>query len=286
MRTISKFFRLARTVLGALPVIGFLIAGGTASAAYNCSISSGGFAAAYLPSAPTANITQTSATIRCTRATSDPTTMNYWALANNGQYPAGSQNQAAFGANRINYDVYRDGACGSQWTGFTFIGGTLNFGGSLSASITIDYWGCIPAGQTGKPAGTYTDSITISLYYGPFTLTTTIAPVSIYTPATCNLTTAPSNIVFNYAAFAGAANASTSFGVTCTSTLPYTLALDATSGTLLGLGYTLALSAPGGSGTGVQQLYTISGTIPGGQAGTCATGTCTASQPRVLTITY
>ncbi len=259
---------------------------GAASAAYDCSISSGGFSAAYSPTAPSANITQATATINCTRATSDANTMSYWALANNGLHASGSQNQAAFGSNRIRYDVYRDGACGSQWSGFTYIGGTLNFSGSLSASTTIDYWGCIAAGQTGKPAGTYTDSITLSLYYGPFTLTTTIAPVSIFTPATCNLTTAPSNIVFSYSAFGGVANANTAFGVTCTSTLPYTLALDATSGTLLGLNYTLALSAPGGSGTGVQQLYTVNGSMAAGQAGTCATGSCSASQPRTLTITY
>jgi spore coat protein U-like protein len=87
-------------------------------------------------------------------------------------------------------------------------------------------------------------------------------------------------------AFGAVANASTTFGVTCTSTLPYTMALDATSGTVLGLNYTLALSAASGTGNGVLQTYAINGSIAAGQPGTCATGSCAASQPRTLTITY
>jgi len=93
-------------------------------------------------------------------------------------------------------------------------------------------------------------------------------------------------VVFNYVGFGAAANASTSFGVTCSTYLPYTMALDATSGTILGLAYTIGLSAPSGTGNGAEQTYTISGTIAAGQSGTCATGSCTASQARVLTITY
>ncbi len=102
----------------------------------------------------------------------------------------------------------------------------------------------------------------------------------------CNLTTAPGNIVFNYTGFGAAANASTTYGVTCTSYLPYTMALDATSGTLLGLSYTVNLAASGGTGTGVEQSYAINGTIPAGQSGTCGSGSCSASQARTLTITY
>ena len=43
-----------------------------------------------------------------------------------------------------------------------------------------------------------------------------------------------------------------------------------TSGTLVGLNYTLALSAAGGTGNGSEQSYTIDGTIAANQAGTCA----------------
>jgi spore coat protein U-like protein len=259
---------------------------GTAAAAYNCNVTSSGFSAVYSPTVPGANVTQATATITCTRAASDANSMNFLVLANNGSHATGNQNRAAFGASLINYDLYRDGACGSQWSGFANIGGTVSFGGSLSASETIDYWACIPPGQTGKAAGTYTDTVTLTLVYSFLRTDTGLAPVTIVTPPSCNLTTAPSNLVFDYTAFGPAANASTNFGVTCTSTVPYTMALDATSGTLLGLNYALSLSANSATGSGVQQMYSINGTMAAGQAGTCASGSCTASQGRTLTITY
>jgi hypothetical protein len=63
------------------------------------------------------------------------------------------------------------------------------------------------------------------------------------------------------------------------------MALDATTGTLLGLNYSLALGVRS-TGTGSPQLHTIIGSMAAGQAGTCAAGTCSASQPHTLTITY
>jgi spore coat protein U-like protein len=127
----------------------------------------------------------------------------------------------------------------------------------------------------------------MSLAYGsPQATASGAIPVSISTPAQCNLSTAPGDVVFDYTGFGAAANASTSFGVTCSTYLPYTMALDATSGTLLGLSYTVALSASSSTGTGAEQTFTISGNIPAGQSGTCGSGSCTASQARTLTITY
>jgi len=279
-----------RTILRLVVLASALLAAPLVHAAYNCSVSSPGFSAAYSPTSPTTTIVQTSFTITCTRALSDANTMNWANAANNGLHPTGgNRNRAQFGASRINYDVYRDSGCAGQWRSGTAndINSTLNFGGSTTASVTVSYWGCIPAGQTGLPAGTYTDTVTMTLTYGPsnFTATGTF-PVSIATPAQCSLTTAPGNVVFNYVTFGSAANASTTFGVTCTSYLPYTMALDATSGTILGVNYTLALSAGSGTGNGSQQSYTISGNIVAGQAGTCASGSCSASQGRTLTITY
>ena len=261
---------------------------GAVFAAYNCSVSSPGFSAAYDPTAPSTNITQTDFTITCTRALSDASTMSWTNSANNGLYPrGGGRNRAAFGRSRISYDVYKDSACGTQWRGGgSAFSGTLDFGGSTTASDTVSYWGCIPAGQGGLRAGTYSDSVTMTLNYGGFGSTNGIFPVTIFTPAQCSLTTAPGNVVFNYPGFGAAANASTGFGVTCTNYLPYTMALDATSGTLLGLNYTLALSAVSATGNGAEQSYVISGNIAAGQAGTCASGLCSASQGRVLTLTY
>jgi len=276
----TRFLRTCTVVLA-------LFSPALASAAYNCSISSGGIATAYSPSTPTTTIMQTSFNLTCTRALSDATTMSYTVAANNGSNATGTHNRAAFGGSFIRYDLFKDSACGSQWRGPQTITGTLNFSGSTSASIDVAFWGCITAGQTGLAAGTYTDLVTMSLTYGPSSTTATGSfPVSIATPAVCNLTTAPTDIVFSYTGFGAAANASTTFGVTCTSYLAYTMALDATSGTLLGLGYTLALSASSGTGSGVAQSYSITGTIAAGQSGTCGSGSCSASQARTLTITY
>lgn len=93
---------------------------------------------------------------------------------------------------------------------------------------------------------------------------------------------------FSYTSFqTAAALASTSFAVTCVNGVPYTMALDAASGSLLGLNYTLGLSRSGTiTGNGLAQSTTISGTMAAGQAGTCALASCSASQPRTLTISY
>jgi hypothetical protein len=66
------------------------------------------------------------------------------------------------------------------------------------------------------------------------------------------------------------------------------MALDATSGTVIGLNYTLALSAAGGTGAGLTAAnYTVDGTMASGQSGTCGTtAVCTGSQARTLTVTY
>lgn len=278
-----------RTILRLVIALAALILAPLAHAAYNCSITSPGFSTAYNPGAAADNVTTTYFTITCTRSLSDASTMTWNAKADNGLYPrGGGRNRAGFGGNRINYDVYHDSACGTQWKGGgSAYTGTLSFGGSTSASLNVTYYGCVPSGQTGLAAGTYTDTVTMTLTYGPSSFTDTgTFGVSIATPATCNLSTAPGNVVFNYVGFGAAANASTAFGVTCTNYLPYTMALDATTGTILGVSYTLALSASSATGTGSAQSYTISGNIAAGQAGTCASGSCSASQGRTLTITY
>lgn len=258
---------------------------GVASAVISCSIASSGFAAAYDPAAPGFNTTQTFFTVTCTRGSAlDPTSLSYGVTVDNGLYPTGANNRAAFGANRIRYDVYRDAACTSKWKGATAISGTITFSGTGTVTQNQAYWGCVNAGQA-LPAGTYTDSVAMTLSYGVLVAVGAFA-VSISTPATCSMTTAPGNVVFNYLAFGPAQAPTTTFGVTCTNALPYTMALDATSGTLLGLNYTLALGAASSVGTGVAQTHTITGSMAGGQSGTCAAGTCTASQPRTLTITY
>lgn len=264
-----------------------LLAPALASAAYNCSISSSGVGAAYSPSAPSTTIVQSSFTITCTRALSDASTMSWSVSADNGAHAQGTHNRAGFGSSLLAYDLFKDSACASQWRGPQTIAGSLAFGGSTSASTTVNYWACITAGQN-VAAGTYTDSANMSLTYGssPQSSAGGTISVSISTPASCSLSTPPGNVVLNYTGFGAAANASTTYGVTCSNYLPYTMALDATSGTILGLNYTLSMSAASATGSGAEQTFTISGSIAAGQAGTCSTGSCSASQARVLTVAY
>ncbi|HZZ94809.1 MAG TPA: spore coat protein U domain-containing protein [Usitatibacter sp.] len=276
--------RLARIFL---PLLATCAAFAT-HAAITCSISSPGFAAAYDPAAVNTNITQTYFTVTCTRgATTDPGSVNYSVKVDNGLNPVGQRNRASFGANRVNYDFYKDAACGTTWKGNSAITGTITFPGTGTFTSQGDYWGCAPAAQTGLAAGTYTDSVTMTMTYGaPQSTASTAASVIISTPPTCSMTSAPGNVVFNYVSLGGAVNASTTYGVTCTLALPYTMALDATSGTIVGLNYTLALGTPASTGTGAQQTFSINGTIAAGQAGTCGTATCSGTQPRTITITY
>jgi spore coat protein U-like protein len=101
------------------------------------------------------------------------------------------------------------------------------------------------------------------------------------------------NMSFTYTSFqAGDALASTSFGVKCTNSLPFSLGLDATSVTdaATNLAYTLSLPVASGTGDGTSQSFTVNGKIVAGQAGTCNVGSCDNStgsgKTRTLTVTY
>ena len=93
-----------------------LLAGMAAHAAITCSVSSGGFAAAYDPASPATNVTQTSFTVSCTRGLAgDPSSVGYSVTIDNGLSPQGQNNRASYLANRIRYDTYKDGACVTKW---------------------------------------------------------------------------------------------------------------------------------------------------------------------------
>ena len=259
-----------------------------AGAAITCSVSSGGFLTAYNPSAPGNNVTQTFFTVTCTRGLAgDPTSVNFGVTVNNGLNPQGQNNRAQSGTNLIRYDVFKDAGCGTKWKGATSISGTLNMPTTGTFTAQGTYYGCVGPGLA-SPAGTYTDTIVMTLTYGPLNLVSVGSfGASISTPATCSLSSAPGTLTFNYTSFGVAVNPSVAFGVTCTLALPYSMALDATAGTSVGLAYTLALSSANSVGTGAQQTHSVNGSMAAGQAGTCAgPGTCSATATRVITITY
>ena len=265
----------------------------TSAQAYNCSVSSSGISTAYDPAVTADTVVQSSVTVTCNRVSTESATMNFSLAANNGaNFTSGNTNRAILGSQLLDYDVYKTSGCSPSNKWKTPPNGdfsvNLNFSGLLTASTTINYWVCAKAKQTGLAAGTYTDIVTMTLSYGASQTDINTFPVNISTPWQCSISSAPANVAFGpYIAFGSALNASANFGVTCSAFLPYTLAVSPTGGSLYGLSYTLSVSTPSNVGTGVQQTLSINGSMAAGQAGTCATGSCTgASNPHTLTLTY
>lgn len=286
-------------------IIALLTSANCTQAAVFCSLSSPGFSSGYVPANATANITSTTFSVTCSRDNAaGPASLNvkYQVAADNGINMLGTQNRAALAGSFLNYHVATDGACASPWKGAALLPvaqAVVPLAKNTTVTNTYTYFGCIPPGQLViPPEGTYTDTVTMTFsggLPGSATFTGGTFPVSIIAPATCNLTTPPSNVNFTYAALSpSAVLASSTFGITCTTSLAYTMTLDATIDVVAGLNYTLALNTVGTGGvnplasvgTGTAQTFFINGTMAAGQAGTCATATCTGSQVRTLTITY
>jgi len=277
--------KLRHTASLALALTAF-IASSQAGAAYSCTLSITAISTVYSPTVPAPNDSTGSYTITCTRLMSDPANMGYWLFANNGMNPGGGGNRVALGGNFYNYEIYTNPTFTTAWG---LIAGTLNFGAALSANFTGPFFLRVPGSQPVVPAGTYMDTVNATLLRSafPFTvLDTSPLVVSVITTNSCQISVPPGNVSFTYTSFQAAPSAAISaYGVRCTTGFPYNMALDATSGTLLGLNYTLSVPA-GSTGTGLTQSHTINGSIAAGQAGTCATGVCSGSQIRTLTISW
>jgi spore coat protein U-like protein len=281
--------------LRCLAVLSFALVGWQTHAAVTCSASVTSITKGYDPNVAGNTVATGSYTVSCTRLASDPNTFNWSLGADNGTHAAGAQNRVQMGAaaNRYNYELYRTTPYnnGNRWqnnaaTRFT---GTINFGASLMASQSGAFDLVLPGPQGVDPAGSYTDTVTVTLRNATTNMIINMNAfnVSIPTIASCTLTSPPGNINLAYTSFQpGPAAASANFSVNCTTAMPYTMALDATSGTLLGLTYALALSQSAATGTGAAQNFSINGSIAAGQSGTCATASCSASATRTLTITY
>jgi spore coat protein U-like protein len=271
------------------------LAASGAVAAITCSVSVTAVNVVYDPTSPVQNVTTGSYTITCNRLASDANTLAWRLGVNNGLQPGGGFNRVRRSGGpagqRYNYDTYR--SPGNLWgdNGATRFTGVIDFAGSLTASAFGTFDIILPGSQPVDPAGTYLDTLSVELRRDtgfPLLLDTATFGVTVITTNSCQISVPPGNVSFTYTSFqAGPATANTSYGVRCTTALPYTMALDATSGTLLGLTYNLSLApASSGNGTGATQTYSINGSIAGGQAGTCGTAVCNGSQTRTLTLSW
>lgn len=265
-----------------------LLTAGQARAAYSCTITGTSltpiFSGALLNTSGTLSLT-------CTRASTDAATTTYSVNIDNGQSGSRTVTRQG-GANTINYLIYRNSGYSQTWGTATNnnFDGTLSFGASLTTSVTLTYYLRLAA-QTGKPAGIYQDNLIGLSVRIPQNTTTVVGSgtmaLSVSVLSECRFMTAPSAIALAYTSFRPTAlNASTTYTLLCTNSTPYTMALDATSATGLGLNYSLSLSAASSTGTGLNQTFSINATMPANQAGTCNTASCNATQARVLTITY
>lgn len=276
-----------------------------AKAAITCTVSSSGFTTVYSETITTANDSQGTFTVSCTRSqpAADPTTFVYALRANNGlNQSSGGLNQATNGtgnANSISYELYLDSTYATAWgsRGRNDFDGVVNFGNTSTTYATDTktfYARVFP--QQNVNAKTFTDSVTLSLRNSNGnTVDTSPLGVTIINTASCQFTSPPGTITLNYTSFqAAASTANTPYAVRCTNGTSFLLSLDAipppavttVSGTAGGLNlpYSLTLSSGSGSitGTGVPQSYSINGSIAAGQSGTCATGSCNASEPHTL----
>ena len=265
-----------------------------AQAAVTCGVSLTSVSTMFDPTATGNTAATGSFTVSCTRLSGDPSTFSWSLGADNGQQPSGQLNRAVLSGAYYTYDLYkgtpysganrwRDNNAGAR------ISGTVNFGSQLTGTASGSFDVMLTGPQTVQAAGTYTDLVTATLRdaSNSAVLSQSTFSVLVITSPSCTLGTPPGSINFAYTSFqVSAASASTNFAVTCTTGVPYTMSLDASSGTLLGLPYTLALSQASGSGSGSAQTYSISGSIVGGLPGICSTATCSASDIRTLTITY
>ena len=274
-----------------------------AQAAVSCTVNAGvGITRAHNAGGTLVANGSSSFTVTCTRLTGDTTLGSLQIRNDRGQNRSADQQRAVLtGLGNCNpatdcllYNLTRPIAV-SLWSNnvpsqsidlaFDFLSTA-----ALSRTISITYDWNIPAPQI-VTAGTFTDTVAIRAAYDfGAGINTAVAsfPVTIVAPASCSFATAPGPVAFgNYNAFTTTAGAaSTTFAANCTNNLQYTMALNATSGVAAGLRYTLALSATTAMGTGVAQTHTITGSIPAGQAGTCAAAACSQSVPHSVTITY
>ena len=261
-----------------------------------CAVSSAsGLSLTYDPASPAQTVGMGTAAITCTKSGGNLATVYYELGTNGGINVSGAQSRAVSGAFQINYNTWSDSARSLVWNDIASgrVKGSIT--SASSSTVYLNYYVSIPNAQN-VGVGTYLDTQTIKLYQGASAIaaSTDISPtvqtfgMAFAVAAKCSLSSTPGDVNFNYTSFQTAASlASTSFAVTCVDNTSYTMALDANSGTLLGLTYTLSLSKSGTqTGNGFSQSASIQGSMPAGQSGTCNGAACQGSEARTLTIRY
>ena len=243
---------------------------------------------------------QGSFTINCTRVKQDSKNWTLWVGLN--QTSAQVLAKTPPYADTLSYGVYTDVARSIQWMEGVSGGATvaLAFSGNITAaSANMPFYMRAPAGQQDKAAGTYQDTLTATLRVadslGQQLGTTTLTSEAV-TAKNCSVGVAPIAYNVSYQAFRNTplVDSSQSVSVTCSKGTQVNLSLDQTTGVISPIGLTYGLTFPGASpsttgtsstGTAPQSFGLVL-TLPAGQAGSCASGTCSGTATRQITITY
>lgn len=279
----------------------------TNAIAFNCTgLTVTAVTAVYSPTVAGDNISTGSYSFTCTREPGDAAVLSYSLAADNGLYPGGGSNRArripTNAAERYQYELYKSSPYvpANRWqaqvTPSLRFTGTINFG-AVGSSVTVGplpFILRVPGSQTVDPAGTYNDTIIVTLREGNTTfIASTNFNVAIITTNSCQISSPPDTVNFNYTSFqTTAATATTNFDARCTTALPYDVKVSTPTGPVLGLTYTLSVSPSSVSdmksatGTGLPQNHIIYGSIPANQSGVCATSTCTDTAAQTITISY
>lgn len=237
--------------------------------------------------------------VSCTRANKDSKNQTLWIGLN--QATGQTMAKAAPYADSLAYGIYSDVGRSILWTsgvggGLTF---TLAFGNTLAASINVPVYMRANAGQTDKAAGTYSDTLNVTLNQtdslgqnlGSTTLTTQASVAK-----SCSVDVAPITYSVNYQAFRSTAlvDASQSVVVTCSKGTQVGLSLDQVTGLIapVELKYTLTFPALSQTAAGTSSSsstplnFGLTLTLPAGQAGACGATVCGGSDTRQITVTY
>jgi hypothetical protein len=242
--------------------------------------------------------------ITCTRPTggSGKFPSTFYAGVSNGSNWTGSTRQLRLGAtgNYLSYALYRDYATCSQPWGSTSLSVVYSFPNSNTGPRDVTtspnpltsgttYCFRITGGVATAPPGTYSDTVQVGVadstgttIYGQqsVVLSTTIVPHCVFTTAIPTL-----NLV--YTSFQpGSASDSQSFQMKCTNTTSFSVGFDQSTASVLGLTYNLSSLPTTDVGSGTPATYSVTATIPGNQAGTCGTGSCTATSTRSVVVSY
>lgn len=240
--------------------------------------------------------------VTCTKQTGDPAGKpDIYIGINQGAPPAGRTMTRQNGTQTLTYEIYHKNYGSGIWNEASGIKPPSNNDGgvvykmdntTVAQNFPLPYYLRIPTPQTFAPAGIYDDlavSVTVRLSTDTGAiLAATSFGVSANIQHSCYFSSAPAPLSMNYTSFTSTpATGNAAFQLSCTYNSPYTLTIGPpVTGTLLGLNYSLALSAPSGTGTGGPQSFSVNGTVASGQSGTCATSSCSASQAHTITVGF